>query len=231
VVSHRAAAELWGFSRVVAEGIELTVDAPLRARLPGVTRHQTTLLPAPHRAIRDGIPVTSAARTLADLSRTSISTRLPGLLVDDGLRRSLLDPEEPRGTSRELTTRGRRVLTRLGLVLDDRQPGYVPGDSEPERRTLRWLVAAGRPPPEQQHQVEVGHTVYLLDLAYPQERIGIEYDGWDGHGTRSALDHGVRRGNALSAAGWTVVHFTSATTATELVATVRSLRAKHPSQV
>lgn len=224
VASHRSAAELWSMPDVIAERLELTVPAPMWLRLPGVQGHQSTVLPAAHCASRHGVPVTTPARTLADLSTTSIGVRLLARLVDDCLRRRLLMIDNLVEAYDMLHVPGRRALPRLKAVLDHRRAGYRPGDSEPERQVLGWLVDAGLPTPVQQHQVVAGHTVYLLDLAYPQWRIGIEYDGWEWHGTRWAQDHDARRGNTLAAHGWTVLHATSATTATELVDAVRAVR-------
>ena len=45
-----------------------------------------------------------------------------------------------------------------------------------------------------------------LDLAYPEERLGIEYEG-DHHRSRATFQHDLRRINNLRAAGWTVLRF------------------------
>ncbi len=97
----------------------------------------------------------------------------------------------------------------MTAILEARRDRAHPGDSAGELQLAAWLTAAGLPPPTQQHQVATGRTVYLLDLAYPDVRLGFEYDGWTSHGTRSAFDRDRIRGNALAAAGWTILHVTS----------------------
>lgn len=55
----------------------------------------------------------------------------------------------------------------------------------------------------------VAGRVFLLDMAWPDHRVGVEVDGWDAHRTRTALDHGADRGNLLMEAGWRILHVTS----------------------
>ena len=73
-----------------------------------------------------------------------------------------------------------------------------------------------------------GGTVYLIDWAYPDDRIAIEYNGFEFHGTRSAVDHDAARYGALIAVGWRVLPVTSATTPRALVDNVRAVRALAP---
>ncbi|MGH9189473.1 MAG: DUF559 domain-containing protein [Acidimicrobiales bacterium] len=231
VASCHSAAELWALPGVVADRLEITVPAPMWLRLPGVRGHQSTLLPTAHCTVRNDVPVTTPARTLIDLSRTGLEVGLVGRLVDDCLRRRLLVLDDLRDAYELLAAPGRRSLPIIRTVLESRGLGFQPGDSEPELRVWRWLVDAGLPAPVLQHQVPAGGTVYVIDLAYPDLQVGVEYDGWAWHGGRSAFDHDARRSNALAAAGWTLVRVTSATTPADLVASVRALRARTPAQV
>src|SRR4051794_5354725 len=63
VLSHRAAAALWG----LRSGTAVEISAPTRVRRPGITAHGATI-PPDERVILDGIPVTTVARTLLDLA-------------------------------------------------------------------------------------------------------------------------------------------------------------------
>ena len=233
VASHRSAAELWGMPGIVADQPELTVPWPLWIRLPGVRSHQSSRLAPSQRTVRHGVATTTAARALVDLSAV-FGAEFLGRLVDDAARRGVADVEDVRETCELMAGRGRRRLTVVRRVLEDRLPGYHPGGSPRELDLVRILRHAGLPPPVQQHQVPAGNTVYVLDLAYPDLRVGIEYDGWEVHGTRSALDHAAARGNALELEGWTVLHFTSAASAGRIAEDVgaarsRALRALAPS--
>lgn len=224
VASHRSAAALWGLG-AVPERIELTVPWPQWPRLPGVKPHQTTRLPAAHCTTSDGVPVTSVARTLGDLSSIFPATYL-GRLTDSCLRRGLMTLAELHGVHAVLAGPGRHGLAALAEVLARRPAGHDPGGSAEELDVMDMLVAAGLPRPVQQHQVVAGGTVYLLDFAYPDLRVGIEYDGWAFHRLPSDLDHAAARGNALELAGWTILHFTNSTPSGRVVRDVKSARAR-----
>jgi very-short-patch-repair endonuclease len=69
-----------------------------------------------------------------------------------------------------------------------------------------------------------GRFVARVDLAFPELRVAVEYDGaW--HGRPGELARDRRRHNALVAAGWTVVHVTAADmhTPDRVVASVTAL--------
>lgn len=225
VASHRSAAAVWGIFGAAPEELEITVPWPQWPRLPGVRPHQTTRLPASHCAVRHGVPVTSAARTLADLSSILPAETL-GRVVDSSLRRGLLALGELHAVHTVLAGPGRHGLAALRDVLERRPAGYRPGGSEPELDLGGLLVDAGLPAPVQQHQVVAGGTVYVLDFAYPDVRIGIEYDGWAFHRLPSDLDRAARRNNALELAGWTMLHFTQGTASGRIVADVVAARAR-----
>lgn len=221
LASHRSAAELWGLPGVVAEEPELLVPWPQWPRLPGVRCHQSRRIPADHRLEREGVPVTSPARTLVDLA--GVAPRgLLGALVDHALRRHLTTMPELEGAVALLAGRGRRGIVALRTALTERSTGYHPGDSQAERRLSDALVAGGLPRPEAQYQVPAGATVYLLDLAYPELRLGIDYDDWHTHGSRTAFDRDRTRGNRLAAAGWTLLHVTSGMSDGQAVAVVEA---------
>ena len=221
--SHRSAAELWALPGFVADEPELIVPWPARVRLTGVRSHRSQSLPDHHVTTHFGLWITTPARTLADLSALVGPARL-GHLVDDSLRRRLLDLGDLYEAYAVLACRGRHRLTVLRAVLDARLPGFHPGESPAELDVRRILVGAGLGEPVPQFQVVVGSTVYLLDWAYPDDRIGFEYNGWECHRSRSSFDHDAARASALTAIGWRLLPVTSATRPTTLVENVRRLR-------
>jgi len=83
-------------------------------------------------------------------------------------------------------------------------------------------VAAGLPRPVQQHKLRVNGRTIRIDLAYPELRIAIEYDGWEYHSTRGAFDRDRARANELELLGWTVLRFTSKSSDTTMVRTIRT---------
>jgi very-short-patch-repair endonuclease len=69
VLSHHSAAALWGLLPAGPGRVHITVPGGGgRARRPGIWRHRSSSLTAAMVRRRTGIPLTSPARTLADLS-------------------------------------------------------------------------------------------------------------------------------------------------------------------
>jgi len=66
VLSHRSAADLWGL-RPTATRLEVTVPEVHR-HISSITTYRSRVLGAGDITIKDGVPVTSVARTLLDLS-------------------------------------------------------------------------------------------------------------------------------------------------------------------
>jgi hypothetical protein len=108
--------------------------------------------------------------------------------------------------------------------------GLADGLAESAQETrLRLLMhRAGMPAPVAQHRVfDDDGFIARLDLAYPELKLAIEYDGmW--HGERSAFLDDRRRLNRLVAAGWVVLHVTADDLEhpERLLARLRSLRAQ-----
>ncbi len=224
-VSHASAGRLWAMSGVdEPEQIHVVTDLGRHVRLDGVTGHRSGALFEEDVVQLRGIPVTSRARTLVDLSG-SMSLGQLGRTLDHSLRHGLSLDALRRCAGRLGTAPGRRMKL-VHTLLAERLPGYEPGDSDLETRVLRLLVGAGLPVPRQQLAVKVGARRFKLDLAYPDVRIGIELDGWDCHRTFSAF-HGDRARDALLAsAGWVLAHFSARTSDAEIVAAVTALRSR-----
>jgi hypothetical protein len=229
VASHRSAARLWNLGGIPALRLEVTVPLGRTLRLRGVRAHRSTLLGPEWATVHRGIPVTTPARTLIDLSAVASPPRV-WEAVDQGLRERLITLEELRACFDLMAGRGRRRVAHFRPILEARQPGYDPGDSELEARVTWWLAAAGLPAPVRQHPVLVQDHRYRVDLAYPDLRIAIELDGWAHHGTRGAFDHDRERGNDLELAGWTVLRFTSRSPRDRVVRVVRAALDAAPSR-
>lgn len=68
VLSHRSAAALWGLLSTSVSGADvITSGSGGRIKRPGIRRHRTRSLPATDVTYRRRIPVTTPARTIADL--------------------------------------------------------------------------------------------------------------------------------------------------------------------
>ncbi|SCG56905.1 endonuclease domain-containing protein [Micromonospora halophytica] len=116
-----------------------------------------------------------------------------------------------------LTTRA--ALAEVGTRFADRPGGRrarevfdladPAAQSPPESHLRVRLVLAGLPRPVAQHPVRLPSGLVLHpDLAWPQFRVAVEYDGrW--HADPDQLHRDRRRLNQLVLAGWTVLHVTS----------------------
>jgi hypothetical protein len=173
------------------------------------TIHRSNFLPETHLTVVDGIATTNAARTICDLS-VYLSSASLGKLLDSAVRRDIVTINEVADVREDLRGRGRRRTTVIDELLDDRGLGFHPGGSNPEKNLRRWLDHAGMPP-ETQFRVIVAGTPRSLDLAYPRERVAVEYQGLDVHGMPSRVVDDARRTTELQLAGWLVVLITKKT--------------------
>lgn len=225
VASHFTAALLWEFPDVLRDvGIEITTDRPDQRRLRGVRTHRTTkFLSVEHTTLR-GVPITTVARTLVDCTCLMSIGQL-ARAMDRALRRNETTLRAIRTCVSGLRPAPGRRPTVIQELLVKRLPGYEPGDSSSETRVMRTLVEGGLPEPVLHHPVRVDGCRYILDLAYPDAKLAIEYDGFEFHNSRSAFDSDRRRGNRLKAAGWTILNITSEMSDHEIVRDVGTTHA------
>jgi hypothetical protein len=219
VASHTTAAVLWALPLVRHEVLEVTTSRQHWARMPGARAHRTSAFLACEHTVRRGVPATTVARTLVDLSGLLSISQL-GRMADHAMRDGTLRLDDLRTCVAGLPPAPGRHPNRIESVLRRRLPGYNPGESGLEMRFARAIVGAGFPEPVQQHPVSVGGRRYRIDLAYPDRNIAIEIDGWEHHRSRSAFDDDRNRANDLVVAGWHVLRFTSTTTDAQAAATV-----------
>jgi hypothetical protein len=227
VVSFRAVGYVWNLAGFWEQPqCEITTPSRRRTRLDGVIVHDSEILDGLHVDQRRGIPVTSVARTLCDLT-ACCSPNQVGRALDDALLRKLTSLRRVATVFDDLATRGRRRSTVMRELLAERGPAYHPGGSDPEVRMVRVLVAAGLPRPVQQHVVRVDGRTYRLDVAYPPYRVGLEYEGFDYHIGRTAFDARYERDRLLKHDGWYIVYVTSRTTDSRIVSdTLDALRSR-----
>jgi hypothetical protein len=220
VASHSTAGVLWGLPNVFHEAtFEASTPRPRRVRQPGVRVHRTVQFLEMEHTTHKGIPVTSLARTLVDLSG-SMSIEQLGIATDFARReRHLTLPQLQRCVAGLAPAPGRRP-TRIHAVLRARLEYHDETESGLEMRVLRAIVAAGLPEPVQQHWVDVGGRWRRIDLAYPELKLAIEVDGFGPHGSRSDFDADRVRENELELIDWGRLHFTSSFTDKRIAETV-----------
>jgi len=223
--SHATANHLWalkGFDQ--PEELELIAHLRTQLRLDGVRGRRSGSLFDSDLTVRHGIPTVTAERALIDVSSRLTENRL-GRILDDALRRRIIDLEEFRRCAQRLLPAPGRSMSKVHAVLGARIPGYDPGDSDLETRALRALTAAGLPPPKQQHRMLLRGRRVRIDLAYPDLKIAIELDSWKYHGgdNLTAFTDDRARKNDLIALGWAAPSFTESMTDEYFVSVIREL--------
>jgi predicted transcriptional regulator of viral defense system len=191
VLSHRSAAWLWGIGPLGPRAVEVTVAARGNQR-QGLQVHRVWALLDRERAKRDGIPVTSVARTLLDLAGT-VSEKQLERAVERAKRRGKLD----------LIAIDAMLARRSGYGAERLQQAlclYRKPVSERARSELLFLdaiEAKGLPVP--------GINTFVagceIDAYWEAERFAVEVDGWETHGTRAAFEDDRLRQEELKLAG------------------------------
>lgn len=166
----------------------------------GVDGHTRDLSPRDVTTI-DGIKVTTPMRTALDLGCRL--ERKDALAAMDALCRlhELTRQDLARELRRFRRRRGVIRLRELARLVDPR------AESARESWTRLAIHDAGLPVPQLQHWVIAdGARRYRLDLAYPDRRIAIEYDGFDSHRrSPEQLERDAERRLWLHEHGWTVI--------------------------
>ncbi|MEU1754636.1 hypothetical protein ABZ436_18475 [Micromonospora matsumotoense] len=140
-------------------------------------------------------------------------------IVDSLLGRGLTSPAELTEIAQHFADR--RGGSRARRVFDLADPA---AQSPPESHLRVRLVLAGLPRPVAQHPVRLPSGLVLHpDLAWPEFRVSVEYDGhW--HTDPDQLHRDRRRLNQLVAAGWIVLHVTSRRLKDDFPTVVREVR-------
>jgi hypothetical protein len=202
-LSHRSAAYLHGADVLARDQpVEVTAPGGLRRRA-GLNVVRSPLAPG-DLSRRGGLPVTSALRTGFDLARgRDLVAAVVGL--DALLYRQVVRPDRLLAYVTGHVTWNGSGAARRALSLA--RP-YV--ESPMETRLRLAVVLGGLPEPVVQHDVfdRNGGLVARVDLAYPEKRVALEYDG-DHHRERDTFRRDAVRLNRLHLMGWTVLRFTA----------------------
>jgi very-short-patch-repair endonuclease len=202
VVSHRAAASLQGMPGVPRR-MDVTVVRPRQVTVVGLIAHRSRLLPPKDVGVVRGIPVTTAGRTIADLSRVYSKAKMDPILNYAMANRLV--------TRAELVGRatGRRHDDVLRELLAERPDSARPMGSEFEAGLFRALREAGLPLPVPQYRVLMSDsTEVFLDFAYPEVKLAIEADSFIWHASLAAWQRDRARNGDLVALGWSILPIT-----------------------
>jgi very-short-patch-repair endonuclease len=203
VLSYRAGAELWGLRPNSTGRVEITVPHG-RAGPSGVTVHRTRVLAPQDVTVRDGIPVTSVARTLLDLAAV---LRPPDLevAIDRAERSGLFDLDAVvdvlnRANGRKGAKTLRQVVAAYRIstqksVLEIAFKELIASTPRITAPTFNALV-----------QGETG--THEVDVYWPVERLAVQLDGFEFHRTRRDREKDAASDADLELAGERVMRLT-----------------------
>jgi hypothetical protein len=202
ILSHRSAAGLWGL-RPNSRWLEVTATRG-RTGVPGIEVHSTRVLAPQDFTVNDGIPVTSVARTLLDLSAV---VKAPDLAtaIDRAERSRIFDLTAVVDVlDRANGRRGARALRRAIAA-------YEPSTqkSRLERRFKALLRTAPDIPSPFFNALVDGETgTHEVDAFWPAQRLAVQLDGFDFHRTRRDRERDAASDADLELAGHGVMRLT-----------------------
>lgn len=195
-LSHLAAAALWRIARMSGP---ITVVSPRKVRIAGVRVHRCNRLDPRDVTIRNGIPVTTVARTIVDLAEVETVERLTNVMHEADFW-GRLDLDAVRACAARLL--GRHGLNVLEAAIDEYLKGSA-GTKSDKEDTFHALLDARAPKPIANVKV-LGHEV---DAFWPELKLIVEVDG-PGHERPRARRRDRKRDRELRAAGYVVLRFT-----------------------
>lgn len=208
-VADRCLLWLLGVDVLPPGAARLEVVVPRGAVVPrrgGVRAREAAVPPADRWVLQpSGVRCLRTARAVADLLR--LLSRTEAVVVADAVQHAGLVTAGQ--LEAELAAqRGLRFVRLAGerLALSDAR-----AESPPETRLRLALVDAGLSPVVQHDVVgSGGRWLARVDLAFPVQRVAVEYDGRAVHERPDVFTRDRQRQNALVGAGWTVLRYTAA---------------------
>ncbi len=215
VASHLSAAWLWGLMQSRPGTVHITCRSPRPRKRPFVV-HRADLMPA-DLARRDGIPVTSLARTILDLAVDSRERTVARFIrqADDDKNFDLRAMGELLDRTRGHKGR-RKVIAALDIY--DETPAFTRSDLE--RRFYEVVTAAGLPAPSMNFVIEG----FEIDAYWADQRFGVELDVFETHGSRLSFEEDRERDDELLLVGVETIRVTGPRLAREPAAVVDSVR-------
>jgi very-short-patch-repair endonuclease len=220
LLSHWDAAAAHRLLKKLRAGIHV-IGRRSRHQRPGIIVHRPRSIHPDDRAISDGIPVTSVARTLVDLAAVA-SQRVVERAFDEAERLGMLDLEALTAIYRR--SRGRRGLPVIRRLLAAHAPA---AGTDSELEVVFQKICQEQRFPRPLTNVEVAG--FIVDAYWPDCELVVELDGYEYHRTRGAFERDRSRDIALRLSGKEVIRLTHRQLATErgwVATTIRRLRAQ-----
>ena len=199
-LSHLDAAAHWALRSVRSGAIQVTVSARGPEHRAGIRVHQVRRVHADDTAIKDGIPVTSVARTLFD-SAEMLQMRQLERLFEQAERLRLFDLRALDAVCER--NPGRRALRPVKTLLATfREPPATRTELE------RLLVDLCREYDIPEPAFNVTVAGYEVDAWWPGTNRIAELDSYAYHSSRTAFENDRERDLELTLAGFEVIRIT-----------------------
>ena len=203
VLSHQSAAELWGIAPRRRRAIDVTRRRGWRTS-PGILVHRNVISADEIETIA-GIPCTCVPRTSLDLAGSASREELERAINQAEVRRlthslSMYDllKRYPR----------RRGAPMLRALLDDRAEARGITRSRLEERFATVLARSDLPRPQLNAGLAMRGRFFEVDCLWREQRVVVELDGIQAHGTDLAFEKDRERDRLLIAEGWRVARVT-----------------------
>jgi hypothetical protein len=199
-LSHHSAADAFGMRKSASGIVHVTVRGRNgRKRHAGVRVHRPLVLPDDQVTTLRGMPITTPARTLLDLS--AAGTRNLEKVLDHAEQQRLIDFAELRALVERYPGRPGTRSLKAQLA---RYRGPIDARSELERLVYKLCDVHGLPLP----QVNCSIEGRVRDFYWPYCRLVVEADSYGWHRSPGALNDDRERDVELTLAGYRVLRFT-----------------------
>jgi very-short-patch-repair endonuclease len=200
VVSHGSAAWMLGLSTRRPREVEVIAPVEAGRKIAGIRRRFVPVPVGGEVWRRNGVPLTSPARTIVDCAGTSDARDLAGLiegasvegLLDVVAIDRVLDGPRRRGTRQLLRAIAPWRRYRRGIKIRSRM----------EAKLLPLLTEAALPIPQTNAKLRLGGKAYEVDFLWREQKLVVETDGGRFHDNPAAGDRDSARNHALAQAGY-----------------------------
>ncbi len=201
-LGYGSAAVCWALRRDSSGGIDVVVPGGAGRGRDRIRVHRHPGLKPDETTTRDGIPITTPARTILDLAAIASDRALKHAL-DQAELQELTDYPALAALARAHPRH--RGAKRLGQLLKTYEAGTARTRSGLEIAFLELCRRHDLPRPLVNHPVT---PIMTVDFVFPEHRVAVETDSWAWHRGRAAFERDRERDATLAAAGYRTLRFT-----------------------
>jgi very-short-patch-repair endonuclease len=201
LLSHHSAAATWGIRPSFNGDVDVTViGKETGRRRPGIRAHRVSELDPRDIRRYQGIPISSPARALLDIT-PDVTDRQLERALDESLIQRLTTHAAIAAVVNAYPHR--RGVARLRAAADPGRP-TTETRSDGEEALLALIRRANLPAPEL--NAKVGS--YTADFLWPTQKLIVELDGYDYHRGRAAFERDHQRDAEHQRMGYLVIRIT-----------------------